>query len=111
MQGELSEAAIVVADARAQFIEVGERLGDARCTRSLGQILLAQSKYAEAANFLTHARDSLIDYGFEGEAEGCSELLNQCAIGVNGKCHAGGFKLTRGDEKASSDGESHFDEE
>ncbi|KZP07304.1 TPR-like protein [Athelia psychrophila] len=57
------------------FLEIGDRLGAAQCSRRLGDILRMQGNYSEATRILTDARAQFIDIGDRlGDAQ-CSRSL------------------------------------
>ncbi|KZP29447.1 hypothetical protein FIBSPDRAFT_946728, partial [Athelia psychrophila] len=75
MQSNYPEAAAILTDARAQFVETGNRLGAAQCSRSLGDILNDQGNYSEATAILTDARAQFIEIGSRLGAAQCSQSL------------------------------------
>lgn len=61
MQGNYSKATAIVTSARAQYVEIGSRMGDADCSACLGAILFDQRNYAEAESLLLHAFNVFLD--------------------------------------------------
>jgi uncharacterized membrane protein YfbV (UPF0208 family) len=60
MQCNYEEAANVLKKAQDQFVGIGDQLGAAQCSQSLGNILSMQCNYNEAANVLKKAQDQFV---------------------------------------------------
>ena len=56
-----------------QFIEIGDILGAAQCSRSLGNVLGMQSRYDEATAVLKEARVQFIEIGDISDPAECSK--------------------------------------
>ena len=55
-QDKYTEASETLTEAWRQLLEIGDVLGEAKCSQSLGDILLMQDKYTEASETLTEAQ-------------------------------------------------------
>ena len=55
MQDNYKEAADILKKTQDQFIKIGNQLGAAQCSQSLGDIHCIQSNYEEAADLLKNA--------------------------------------------------------
>jgi tetratricopeptide (TPR) repeat protein len=62
-QSKYTEASETLAEARRQFLEVGDILGAARCSQSFGHILYMQDKYTDASETLIEARTKFLEIG------------------------------------------------
>jgi len=59
MQDKYTKASETLTEARRQFLEIGDVLSMAQCSKSLGDILCMQSKYTEASKTLTEASKTI----------------------------------------------------
>ena len=64
-------------EARAQFIDIGNRLGAVQCLQSLGNILRMQHHHEEARLQLEEARSQFIDVGNRLGAAQCLQSLGE----------------------------------
>ena len=71
MQDKYVEASCALTDAKAQFENIGSRLGAAQCLRSMGDILKMQAKYDEASSTLTDAKVQFETIGSQLGAAQC----------------------------------------
>jgi hypothetical protein len=56
-------------------VEIGNGLGAAQCSQSLGNILHMQSNYEEAADVVKKAQDQFVEIGDQLGAAQCSQSL------------------------------------
>jgi hypothetical protein len=88
MQHNYEEAVDVLKKAQDQFIEIGDRLGVAQCSQSLGNILHMQHNYKEAVEVLKKAQDQFVEIGDQLGVAQCSQSLGNilCAAQLQGGC-------------------------
>jgi hypothetical protein len=76
MQNKYTEASNTLKEAQKQFLEIGDVLGAAQCSQSLGNILHIQNKYTEASDTLAEAAKLFLEIGdVQGVAQ-CSQSLD-----------------------------------
>ncbi|KZP09205.1 hypothetical protein FIBSPDRAFT_938574 [Athelia psychrophila] len=74
-QNEYVAAASTSTQARDLFLDIGDLLGAAQCSHSLGDILRLQNNYSEATAILADARAQFIEFGEHLGATQCSQSL------------------------------------
>jgi tetratricopeptide (TPR) repeat protein len=75
MQAKYTEAIETLTEARRQFIEIGDVVGAAKCSKNLGNILRMQAKYTQASEILTEAQRQFIEIGDVLSVAQCSRSL------------------------------------
>jgi hypothetical protein len=91
MQSNYEGAADIIKKARDQFVEIGDQLGAAQCSRSMGNILQMQDNYQEAENVLIKAQDQFVQIGDQHGAAQYSQSLGNILLFLTSffcsRCH------------------------